>query len=210
VPAWELENVEDAARANPRSFFVPSLEERRSQSVGDEVRLHFLPTDPGPDLPRAERMWVQIVEREGTPPRYVGTLQNQPTAITGLDVGARIPFGPEHIAQTFIRKSDPRWFEGAEERAIVSTMVFQEGETIRWMYREPPDGSEDSGWRLFTGHETQEYLDDSKNARLCVIAWLLDFDPTLMPAMRGGVGSAFERDSVDAPWREVKDWTPQE
>ena len=210
MPAWELENVEEAARANPRSFFIPSLEERTNQSVGDEVRLHFLLTDPGSDLPRAERMWVLIVEREGTPPRYVGTLQNQPTAIAELNVEARIVFGPEHIAQTFIRKSDPRWFELAEERAIVSEMVFQQGEAIRWMYREQPDGSEDSGWRVFTGHETREYLDDSKNARFCVIAWLLDFDPTLLPAMRGEVGCAFERDSKDAPWRAVKDWSPQE
>ena len=210
MSAWELEDVEAAARANPRSFFIPSLEERANQSVGDEVRLHFLLTDPGSDLPRAERMWVQIVEREGTPPRYVGTLQNAPTAIAGLDVGARIPFGTEHIAQTIIRKSDPRWIEVAEELAIVSDMVFQQGEGIRWMYREQPDGDEDSGWRLFSGHETQEYLDDSKNARFCVIAWLLDFDPSLLPTMRGGVGSAFERESPDAPWCEVKDWSPRE
>src|SRR5262249_34996366 len=54
---WSLEDVDEAHAANPDTFFVPSLEERRSLAPGRIVRLHFLVLREGPDLPRAERMW---------------------------------------------------------------------------------------------------------------------------------------------------------
>jgi hypothetical protein len=205
---WELEDVEATARAFPSSFFIPSRNERCAQAVGDEVRLHFVLTADGPDLPRAERMWVEIVDLDGDPPSYVGCLANQPLHISSLKVGDRVTFGPEHIAQTFIRRTDPRWFEAAELEAIVSRKVFEEGEEIRWIYRQESDRSEDSGWRVFTGHETQEYIDDASNSRICLVGWLIDFDPTLLPAMRADVGSAFERESASDAWVEVTDWEP--
>jgi hypothetical protein len=55
------------------------------------------------------------------------------------------------------------------------------------MYREPADRPDDSGWRLFAGCETQQYLDDCANARICDVAWLIDFDPALLPAIRAEV-----------------------
>jgi len=203
---WELEDVEAAARANPRAFFIPSLEERSGQSVGDEVRLHFLLTPRGPGLPHAERMWVEIVEKAGDPPRYVGLLENRPRAITSLAPGDRVSFGPEHIAQTIIRRSDPRWFEAAEQQAYVSRLVLEEGKSVCWMYREPPDGSGDSGWRLFAGGESDAYLDDPANFSILNVGWLIGFDPTLLPAIKADVGTAFERASSSAPWVAVKDW----
>jgi len=210
VPDWSLQDVERAARANPRSFFIPDLEERCSQSVGDEVRLHFLLTAEGPDIPGAERMWVDIVEKVGDPPRYVGVLNNQPVHIRDLKAGDCVSFGPEHIAQTIIKRSDPRWFEAADLRAVVSRKVFDNGQMVRWMYRQAPDGDGDSGWRLFTGDETAEYLEDSKNIRLCSIGWLLDWDPSLLPAIRAEAGAAFERPPGSLAWVPVTDWKSPE
>jgi len=155
-------------------------------------------------------MWVDIVERTGDPPRYVGELANEPRYIRDLALGDRVEFGPEHIAQTIIGRADPRWFEAAEQKAIVSGQVFEEGEGVCWMYREPAARDEDSGWRLFTGHETHEYLDDPSNARICNVSWLLDFDPSLQPAIRAQPGKAFERASLSAPWVEVVDWKAPE
>jgi hypothetical protein len=210
VAAWELEDVEAAARASPRSFFIPSLAERSTQSIGDAVRLHFILTEEGTDLPRAERMWVEIVEKTGNPPSYVGILQNQPSFIGGLEAGDRVLFGPEHIARTVIRRSDPRWFEAAEQQAIVSGLVFEEGKCVRWMYREAAKRPDDSGWRLFAGGELQSYLDDSGNARICNVGWLTEFDPSLLPVIRADVGAAFERSSAAAPWVAVSEWKPEE
>ena len=209
-PSWILENVEDAARARPRSFFIPSREERSTQPVGSAVRLHFLLTPPGPKDPRAERMWVDIVGVEGSPPRYTGRLDNQPQHIRDLDIGALISFGPEHIAQTVIRRTDPRWLDIAELDALVSARVFDSGECVRWMYREAPDRPQDSGWRLFTGSESDEEANDVARIRVCNVGWLVDFDPTLVVPFRAAVGAAFERSTCDAGWQTVDDWTPSE
>lgn len=119
--------MERAHAANPRSFHIPDLDERRGLAVGSHVRLHLMLAEEGPDLPRAERMWVDIVERAGDPPRYVGVLTSQPVCIRDLDAGARIGFGPEHVAQVLIRRTNPRWFEAAEKKAMVSEKVFEHG-----------------------------------------------------------------------------------
>lgn len=208
--SWTLENIVVAARENPGSFFIPSEAERISRTVGDSVRLHFLLTDPGPDQPRAERIWVDIISCDATPPSYVGVLGNQPLYITGLNLGDHITFGPEHIAQTLIRTSDPGWFNAAEKGALVSNAVFQPGQCVRWMYHEEPDRSEDSGWRLFAGTEDDQYSNDATNIRICNVGWLTDYDPTLLPAIKAEVGSAFERDSTDHAWVPATDWPPGE
>ncbi len=204
--SWVLENVEDVARRNPRSFFIPSLEERCAQAVGDEVRLHFLLTQPAADQPRAERMWVEITDKRGSPPEFDGILTNQPAFLPDLALGDPVSFRPENIARTIIKRSDPRWFEAAEKKALVSKMAFDPGAAITWMYRETPDREDDSGWRLFAGAETDQYLDDPANVRICNVAWLLDYDPTLDPAIRAEVGSAFERHSSTEQWCAVPDW----
>jgi hypothetical protein len=208
--SWTLENVVATARENPRSFFIPSEQDRTSRKAGDSVRLHFVLIDPGPDEPRAERMWVDIISERDTPPMYVGILDNQPRYIKGLNLGDHVPFGPEHIAQTLVRPSDPAWFEAAEKGALVSKAVFDPGQCVRWMYRETPDRPKDSGWRLFAGTEDDAYANDTSNIRICNIGWLTDLDATLLPAIKAEVGAAFERASANDPWVAVENWSPEE
>ena len=178
--SWSLENVEDAARARPRSFFIPSDDSRSTLSVGSAVRLHFLLADPGPNDPRAERMWVDITAVYGSPPRYTGRPDNQPQYIRDLHIGDLVAFGPEHIAQTVIKRTDPRWLDIAELGALVSARVFESGECVRWLYRTTPERPQDSGWRLYTGVESDEEANDVSRIRICNVGWLVDFDPTLV------------------------------
>lgn len=206
--SWHLENVEDAARVSPRSFFIPSEKSRSTQSVGSAVRLHFLLADPGPDDPRAERMWVDISAVHGSPPRYTGRLDNQPKYIRDLHIGDLVEFGPEHIAQAVITRTDPRWLDIAELGALVSARVFESGECVRWMYRTTADRPQDSGWRLYTGTESDEEANDASRIRICNVGWLVDFDPTLVLPFRAAVGAAFERVAYDAAWVPVHDWAP--
>ncbi len=65
VERWHLEDVESTHRQFPDTFHLPSLEERRSLTVGRRVRLHFAFEQPMPDGCRAERMWVTITEKHG-------------------------------------------------------------------------------------------------------------------------------------------------
>ncbi len=175
-----LEDVEKTARENPETFFIPSDEERKSQRVGDSVRLHFRLQNPSPGESRAERMWVTITQEQGFLRPYKGVLENTPVFIEDLKQGVEVTFKSCHIAQTIIKKDDPRWIECASLKALVSEMCFAKGECVRFLYRQGVDRKEDSGWRMFTGHETQEYNDDPKNIRIVEVGYMLDRDPSLL------------------------------
>ena len=222
---WELEDVEEAARASA-TFFIPSAEERRSLPVGKLVRLHFVVLGRKEGEPRAERMWVEVetargggmagargAERmggvgapAGGEGRYLGYLTNRPSVIEGLAPGDLIEFAAQHVARVYIEKDDPSWFANAERAALVSESVFED--CCRWLFQEAPDREDDSGWRLFAGTETPEQLEDVGRIRVCNVGWLCDFDPTLRELLRREDRVAFERPGRDAPWRRVEDWVP--
>ncbi|MES2924800.1 MAG: DUF2185 domain-containing protein [Verrucomicrobiota bacterium] len=203
-----LEDVEKTARENPETFFIPPAEERKSQRVGDSVRLHFKLNNPSTGEPQAERMWVTVTQEQGFLRSYKGLLQNSPAFIEDLDQGVEVTFKSCHIAQTIIKKGDRRWVNCANLNALVSEMCFATGECVRFIYRQDADRNEDSGWRMFTGHETQEYNDDPKNVRIVSVGYMLERDPSLSRPLKEAVGAVFERRTKDEPWNNVTDWTP--
>lgn len=205
---WTLEDVEVANKVNPNNFFIPSLNERKSQKKGDLVRLHFILVNPKDDEPRAERMWVEITETKLFSRKYVGVLTNQPAYIKTLNIGDTIEFEARHIAQTIIKKDDSHWIDSSEKMALVSKMCMESGNTIRFLYREKADREQDSGWRMFTGLESDEYNNDSSNIRIVNVGYLIEKDPTLLEPLKGGFGSVYERDKKNKPWRKVEDWNP--
>ena len=118
---WELRNGEDAHRANPDTFWIPSFEIRSSRKRGDGVKLVFVikaMDENGADQSGGERMWVIVLERAGE--HYLGLLDNEPVSIeprsANLSRGSRVWFGPEHIIDTsevppaYLRESFPEEF----------------------------------------------------------------------------------------------------
>lgn len=203
---WILEDVEETSRMYPESFFIPAAQERMSQEIGRMVRLHFVLTNPAEGQPRAERMWVEIIDRDPVHLRYKGVLTNTPGCLITLQAGDVVEFEPKHIAQTLISKGDPLWLEIGEKAALATERCFLPGKAVRWMYREQPDREEDSGWRLFTGEEDDDDLNNPDNTRIVRVARLLDLDPSLLEPLKGEVGTAFERTGKDGAWVEVNDW----
>ena len=45
--------------------------------------------------------------------------------------------------------------------------ITVDGKKVGYMYREVADRPEDSGWRFFSGEETQAYIDDLENTSIC-------------------------------------------
>jgi hypothetical protein len=205
---WDLENVEKSHAQKPDEFFIPGIEERLSLKPGSLVRLHFLVLCNAPGLPRAERMWVEITERSTDGRRYVGLLTNQPQYISSLNLGDSVEFAPEHVAMVLIERDDPQWSNIFEKKAMVSQAALVKHAVVRWLYRETPDNDEDSGWRLFSGDETEEYLNNAKNVVICNVGWLLDRDPSLSDIIKANIGSAFERVGPEDRWRKVEDFQP--
>jgi hypothetical protein len=212
MPTWNLEDVVAAARMNPETFFIPSFEERCAVEIGRLARLHFVLSSPGPDDPRAERMWVEVENRQGVgaSTRYRGALTNEPVYIRDLRAGDKVEFGPDHIARLLLPCDHPDALEVGEKSALVSAKVLEPGAVARFAYREAPDRDEDSGWRLFVGGESDEYANDVRHIRICNVYWLADRDPSLRQILNAPEGHAFERPNESTSWTRVLDWEAEQ
>lgn len=100
---WELRNGEECHEKNPDTFWIPSLEERKSLSRGDAAKLIFdiECVEEGKVIVQGERIFVIVSEIIGD--MYIGVLDSQPSCIEkGQDdvylcFGAEIAFSAEHI-----------------------------------------------------------------------------------------------------------------
>jgi hypothetical protein len=63
------------------------------------------------------------------------------------------------------------------------------------MYRQEPENSQDSGWRFFSGEETQAYVDDPGNFEIYDVNTIANYDPAITGFLDARPGSAFGRNA---------------
>ena len=88
----------------------------------------------------------------------------------------------------------------------VSKMVVDHNNKPGFMYREKRTRPEDSGWRIFTGLETEEYTDDPDNTGIYSPSTILEIDPSIKEILFKGIGSVYERTEDGANWLKVTDF----
>ena len=66
---------------------------------------------------------------------------------------------------------------------------------VGFCYREKPESGEypDSGWRFFSGQESQEYVDDFRNTSAFDLNTIANYDPEILTILDAPYGSAFGR-----------------
>jgi hypothetical protein len=134
-------------------------------------------------------MWVQILGvSDGS---YVGALTNTPKAITTINVGDRVDFGPEHVIGTL-----EDW-PLLEMKMFVSRRSHERDVRPAYVYREDPDNERDSGWRAMVGDETDDEVNDAASVLLQDVGFLLDRWPELRVV--------FETDPRNGEWV----WDPE-
>ena len=89
---------------------------------------------------------------------------------------------------------------------LAPKILVEQKKKIRFMYREEPDQPQDSGWRFFSGDETDEYVNQPENIALYDISTILAIDPDILPYLTSPCGSAFEREDIHAPFVASKDF----
>lgn len=182
---YELANAEDEHRRHPRSFFIPSREERESIAVGEAARLLFRLRRPSADQPGAERMWVEVTGRTKGG-GYAGLLMNQPVAITSIAKGDAIAFGPEHVIMLL-----DDWPLLAK-KVCVSRRSHERDQRPRYISRTDPLRDDDSGWQALVGDETDAEVGNSANVLLQPLGYLIDRWPELR--------AVFRTDPVNGDW----------
>jgi hypothetical protein len=71
--------------------------------------------------------------------------------------------------------------------------ITVDGNKVGYMYREKPDFEHDSGWRFFSGKESQEQIDDPAHTDVYDVNTIANYDPAIIPFLNSPVNSAFER-----------------
>ena len=85
--------------------------------------------------------------------------------------------------------------------ALAPNLLVDNKLKVRFMYREEPDDASDSGWRFFSGDESYEYVNNPKNIGLYSIETITQIDPDIIPLLNNDIGTAFERESGEKPFR---------
>ncbi len=72
--------------------------------------------------------------------------------------------------------------------------ITVDGHRVGYMYREPADDGFESGWRFFSGLETDEYANDAENLAIYDVNTVANYDPEVIAFLDAPPGSAFVRD----------------
>jgi len=88
---------------------------------------------------------------------------------------------------------------------MISKMVIEGGKKPLFMFREKRSRKEDSGWRIFSGFESDEYTSDPNNTGIYNPSTLLKMDASVADILMKGVGSVFERMDENSDWYSVDD-----
>lgn len=75
---------------------------------------------------------------------------------------------------------------------LAPKIIVDQKKTIRFMYREEADNVYDSGWRFFSGNESDEYVNNPDNIGLYDLATIIGIHPYVCPYLTFPVGSILE------------------
>jgi hypothetical protein len=76
---------------------------------------------------------------------------------------------------------------------IATGKITIEGLKVGYMYREEADEELDSGWRFFSGTESQEYVDDPNNSAIYNLNTIANYDRAIIPYLNLPYGTELER-----------------
>ena len=89
---------------------------------------------------------------------------------------------------------------------MCSKMIVDEDYKPLFIFREKPINDNDSGWRLFSGFESDEYSEDSENFGIYDPKTILAIDNSISSLLLyKGIGSVWEREP-GLEWKEVLDY----
>lgn len=68
------------------------------------------------------------------------------------------------------------------------------GKKVGWCYREKPSGEyPDSGWRFFSGEESEAYVNDPSHTSVYHLNTICNYDPDILPLLTAPYGTAYGR-----------------
>ncbi len=93
---------------------------------------------------------------------------------------------------------------------MASDRITVDGLQVGFMYRESPMDEIDTGWRLFSGDESDIYLKSSDNFEIYDINTVVNYYRDILDKLNCPIGSAFERNADTGQFEEVRFIAPEE
>ena len=82
--------------------------------------------------------------------------------------------------------------------------ITVDGRRVGYMYREEPEGDWDTGWRFFSGFESDDYVNNPDKVEIYQVNTIANYDPDIIPFLKSPVNSAFGRDKKTGLFVEEK------
>ncbi len=90
---------------------------------------------------------------------------------------------------------------------LVSRLLLEEKLPIRFMYKTVPEHLNDTGWRMYTGYETEEFLENELiNMMPVPLERICQLDPSLTELVEYNAGTVWERTPESDGWERVYDF----
>jgi len=91
--------------------------------------------------------------------------------------------------------------------ALVSKLCFDENLPIRFIYKTVPEHLNDTGWRMYTGYEDDEYLaNELANLLPVPVVRMCELDASLSDLVKYNAGTVWERTPELNQWQQVYDF----
>ena len=153
-------------------------------------------------------MWVIITDKSDG--KFKGTLDNNPFYLSELYYQDVIEFEHKHIIDHDLEISEPNLVNKYYDRCFVNNQILYEGESPNYLYREESmeDDEErdyvDTGWRIMTGKETDEYIENGDNFSFVSLGAVLSRDDSFIEILESEIGSTYER-SENGKFKKVNE-----
>jgi len=81
-----------------------------------------------------------------------------------------------------------------EGECLATKAIMEKGAKVGYMFREKPDYPNDTGWRIFTGAETLDFVDAEDNIEVYDIAEIIKKDPAIEHYLDSSINTEWERE----------------
>jgi hypothetical protein len=135
------------------------------------------------DLQAHQELWLRLVR----------SLLDNPAAW-----GSGLWYAPPRKKDYFLPTADFRWLLrdwSGPDGCLATDHITVLGKKVGYCYREKPTGNDfsDSGWRFFSGEETNEYVNDLDNSDVYDLNTICNYDPDIIPLLNAPYGTAYVR-----------------
>jgi hypothetical protein len=95
-----------------------------------------------------------------------------------------------------LRSAEARIYMQEIGYVVASKLVGEKRQKIMLMYREAPEEEGDSGWRFFSGKESQAYVSNPENLGVYDASVIAEADPAIVPLLVNKAPCAFRRENA--------------